>query len=74
MEHIERLYDEFVVLLSFCWDNGFLKNRPVDTKGRIIKLEFRRNDLTPDGEKSFESFFGNSFHIQTGRKRHLLKN
>ena len=57
MEHIEQLYDEFVVLLSFCWDNGFLKNRPVDTKCRIIKLEFRRNDLTPDGEKSFESFF-----------------
>ena len=56
MKHIERLYDEFVVLLSTCWDNGFLKNRPVDTKGRIIKLEFRRNDLTPDGEKFFESF------------------
>ena len=57
MEHIERLYDEFVVLLSFYWDNGFLKNRPVDTKGRIIKLEFRRNDLTPDGEKFFMPFF-----------------
>lgn len=56
MEHIEQLYDEFVVLLSFCWDNGFLKNRPVDTKGRIIKLEFRRNDLTPDGESLLSLF------------------
>lgn len=25
-------------------------------KGRIIKLEFRRNDLTPDGEKFFMPF------------------
>lgn len=56
MKHIERLYDEFVVLLSCCWDNGFLKNRPVDTKGRIIKLVFRRNDLTPEGEKCFLPF------------------
>ncbi|MFK2086569.1 hypothetical protein ACIXFK_17575 [Bacteroides fragilis] len=56
MEHIERLYDEFVVLLSSCWDNGLLKNRPIDTKGRIIKLEFCRNDLTPDGEKFFMPF------------------
>lgn len=59
MEHIELLYDEFVVLLSFCWDNNFLKIRPVDTKGRILKFEFRRNDLTPDGEKFFESIFWN---------------
>ena len=57
MEHIERLYDEFVVLLSFCWDNNSLKIRPVDTKGRILKFEFLRNDLTPDGEKFFESIF-----------------
>ena len=56
MEHIERLYDEFVVLLSICWNNGFLKNRPVDTRGRIIKLEYCRNDLTPDGEKFFMPF------------------
>lgn len=56
MKHIEQLYDEFVVLLSCCWDNGFLENRPVDTKGRIIKLEFRRNDLTPEGEKCFLPF------------------
>ena len=38
MEHIERLYDDIAVLLSCCWENGFLRERPVDTKGRIIKL------------------------------------
>ena len=56
MEHIERLYDDVVVLLSCCWENGFLKERPVDTKGRIIKLEFRRKDLTPDGENFYVPF------------------
>lgn len=56
MEHIERLYDDIAVLLSCCWENGFLRERPVDTKGRIIKLEFRRKDLTPDGEIFYVPF------------------
>lgn len=56
MEHIERLYDDIAVLLSYCWENGFLRERPVDTKGRIIKLEFRRKDLTPDGEIFYVPF------------------
>lgn len=56
MEHIERLYDTFVVLLSYSWENGFLKERPIDTKERIIKFEFRRRDLTPEGEKFYLPF------------------
>ena len=66
MEHIERLYDEFVILLSCCWENGFLKNRPLDSKGRIIKLEFRRNDLTPSGENFYLPFV-NKFFSYTDR-------
>lgn len=74
MNDIERLYNDFVVLLSSSWENGFLKVRPIDTKGRIIKLEFRRRDLTPEGEKYFFRSVISSFYIQIGRQRHLLKN
>lgn len=56
MEHIERAYDDFVVLLSCCWENGFLKECPIDTKGRILKLEFIRRDLTAEGEEYFVPF------------------
>lgn len=73
-DDIERAYDDFVVLLSYSWENGFLKERPTDTKGRIIKFEFLRRDLTDEGEKYFFPFGQNSFHIQTERKRHLLRN
>lgn len=66
IEHIERLYDDLVILLSYCWENGFFKNRPIDTKGRIIKLEFRRNDLTPAGEKFYLRFV-NKFFSYTDR-------
>lgn len=66
IEHIERLYDDLAILLSNCWENGFLKNRPIDTKGRIIKLEFRRNDLTSAGEKFYLRFV-NKFFSYTDR-------
>ena len=56
MEHIEKLYDDISILLSCCWENGFLRERPIDTKGRIIKLEFRRKDLTPEGEIFYVPF------------------
>lgn len=66
MNDIERLYNNFVVLLSSSWENGFLKVRPIDTKGRIIKLEFRRRDLTPEGEKYFFPF-SHKFILYTDR-------
>ena len=56
MDDIERLYDSYVVLLSYSLENGFLKERPIDTKGRIIKFEFLRRDLTSEGEKCFFPF------------------
>lgn len=73
-DDIERAYDDFVVLLSYSWENGFLKERPTDTKGRIIKFEFLRRDLTDEGENTSFRSVKNSFHIQTERKRHLLRN
>ena len=66
IEHIERLYDDLVILLSYCWENGFLKNQPIDTKGRIIKLVFHWNDLTPLGEKFYLRFV-NKFFSYTDR-------
>lgn len=66
MNDIERAYDDFVVLLSSSWENGFLKERPIDTKGRIIKFEFRRRDLTPEGEKYFFPF-SQKFILYTDR-------
>ena len=66
IEHIEQLYDDLAILLSNCWEKGFLKNRPIDTKGRIIKLEFRRNDLTSAGEKFYLRFV-NKFFSYTDR-------
>ena len=66
MNDIERAYDDFVVLLSSSWENGFLKERPIDTKGRIIKFEFIRRDLTPEGEKYFFPF-SQKFILYTDR-------
>ena len=66
MNDIERAYDDFVVLLSSSWENGFLKEPPIDTKGRIIKFEFRRRDLTPEGEKYFFPF-SQKFILYTDR-------
>lgn len=66
MDDIERAYNDFVVLLSYSWENGFLKERPIDTKGRIIKFEFLRRDLTDEGEKYFFPF-GQKFISYTDR-------
>lgn len=66
MDDIERAYDDFVILLSYSWENGFLKERPIDTKGRIIKLKFIRTDLTSEGEKYFFPF-GQKFILYTDR-------
>ena len=65
-DDIERAYDDFVVLLSYSWENGFLKERPTDTKRRIIKFEFLRRDLTDEGKKYFFSF-GQKFISYTDR-------
>ena len=53
LDYIERYYDEFVILLEFCYKNNLLKERPVDTKGRILHLKFINNDLTAEGLQSF---------------------
>ena len=42
-----------MVVLEFCHKNNLLKNRPVDSNGRILHLKFINNDLTTDGVKYF---------------------
>ena len=50
---LEDFYDDNVVVLRFCYENGLLKERPLDKHGRIIRTFFIKRDLTDEGRKYF---------------------
>ena len=50
----ERIYDEFVLFLRFCFENNLLKRLPIDRNGRLIQLTFHNRDLTSKGLQVFQ--------------------
>ena len=50
---LEDFYDDNVVFLRFCYENGLLKKSPLDKKSRIIRTVYIKSDLTERGLKYF---------------------
>lgn len=50
---LEDFYDDNVVFLRFCYENGLLKKSPLDKKSRIIRTVYIKSDLTERGVKYF---------------------
>lgn len=50
---LEDFYDDNVVFLRFCYENGLLKKSPLDKKSRIIRTVYIKSDLTGRGVKYF---------------------
>jgi hypothetical protein len=59
---LEDFYDESIVFLKFCYENGLLKERPLDEKDRIIRMTYINRDLTPKGIVIFPHLV-NKFHV-----------
>lgn len=64
---VEDFYDENVVFLKFCYENGLLKNNPLDKKGRIIRMVYINRDLTVTGKRLFPELL-DKFLAFTDRK------
>lgn len=50
---LEDFYDDNAAVLRFCYENGLLKEPPLDKRGRIIRTFFIKRDLTGEGRKYF---------------------
>ena len=50
-DRIYKIYQRNVTLLCFAYENTLLKVDPLDSEGRIIKLSYTNNDLTPYGQQ-----------------------
>ena len=50
-DRIYKIYQQNVTLLCFAYENTLLKVDPLDSEGRIIKLSYTNNDLTPYGQQ-----------------------
>ena len=50
---LEDFYDENIVFLKFCHENGLLKKPVLDGRGRIVQTFFIKRDLTDEGRKYF---------------------
>lgn len=50
---LEDFYNENVVFLRFCYENGLLKRNPLDKLNRIVKTVYIKRDLTVWGNQIF---------------------
>ena len=50
---VEDFYDENVVFLRFCFENGLLKENPLDRQNRILQMVYINRDLTEAGKYLF---------------------
>ena len=55
---LEDFYDDNVVFLRFCYENGLLKKSPLDKKSRIIRTVFYDNKGKTDLEKMLNRWLG----------------
>ena len=56
-DRIYKLYQQNITFLRFAYEKELLKVDPLDSEGRIIKLSYTNNDLTPYGQQILHSLY-----------------
>lgn len=56
-DRIYKLYQQNITFLRFSYEKELLKVEPLDSEGRIIKLSYTNNDLTPYGQQILHSLY-----------------